>query len=100
MFDRHFADEIFVVPDAMQDERFRNNPLVVSEPNIVSMRGALITEDGYALGTLCVIDQKPRELAPEQREALKALSRLVLSQLEFAAKLNFVERSVERSDQG
>ncbi|HLZ93179.1 MAG TPA: GAF domain-containing protein [Candidatus Acidoferrum sp.] len=80
--------DIFVVPDALKDERFCKNPLVVSEPNIRFYAGApLINEDGHALGTLCVIDQTPRELVADQEMALKALSRLVLMQMEFRRNL-------------
>jgi two-component system, NtrC family, sensor kinase len=87
--------DVMVVPDTMKDERFRNNPLVLSDPRIRFYAGApLINEDGYALGTLCVIDQKPREITADQREALQALSRLVLAQLEFRRNLALLKEAL------
>ena len=87
--------DVIVVPDALADERFRENPLVVSEPHIRFYAGApLINEDGYALGTLCVVDRTPRQLQPDQKDALKALSRLVLAQMEFRRNLILLKEAL------
>lgn len=87
--------DVFVVPDTLNDERFRNNPLVVSEPNIRFYAGApLINEEGHALGTICVIDRTPREFGLGQEAALKALSRVVLAQLEFRRNLMLLKEAL------
>src|SRR5262249_39446899 len=80
--------DLMVVPDASADERFANNPRGPSPPSIRFYAGApLVTAEGRALGTLCVIDHKPRELTANQGRALRALSHQVVAQLRLHKQL-------------
>jgi adenylate cyclase len=80
--------EMFVVPDMTQDSRFDRIAVVVGEPHCRFYCGVpLITDEGYALGTLCVLDFEPRRLTFEQTEALRRLSRQVLTLLELRRRL-------------
>lgn len=85
------SDQVLMVPDATQDPRFAENPLVRSEPNIRLYAGApLIVDTGQRLGTLCVIDREPRALTDRQIESLQILGRAVVTQLELRrARLDF-----------
>lgn len=77
-------DKIFTINDSRLDERFRDNPLVTGYPNVVFYTGVpLVNPAGLALGTLCVIDNKPKELNEAQLVALKALSSQVVSLFEL-----------------
>ncbi|MGF7206558.1 GAF domain-containing protein [Skermanella aerolata] len=79
------ADDVLVVPDATRDPRFRSNPLVVGEPHIRFYAGApLRTPGGEVLGTLCVIDFKPRRPSPENIRLLALLAQAVVDALELA----------------
>jgi PAS domain S-box-containing protein len=76
--------DVMVVPDTFEDKRFRENMLVTGAPHIRFYAGApLITENGHALGTLCVMDRVPRSLTDAQKDALRSLSRLVVAQMEL-----------------
>jgi len=81
-------NDILYIPDLLQDPRFSTNPLVTDGLRLRFYCGVpLITQDGHALGTLCVIDFKPHELAFEQREALRRLSRQTMVHLELRRQL-------------
>lgn len=80
-------DNTLIVEDARKDERFFDNPLVVGGPEVIFYTGVpLKSSNGLPLGTLCVIDSKPRVLTNEQNEALKALSKQVINLLALRKK--------------
>ena len=87
---------LFVVPDTLTDGRFRDNPMVVNEPHIRFYAGApLLTRDGDPLGTICVVDSRPRTLTDDQRAALNALRRQAETQLELRRKLDELRLAIE-----
>lgn len=90
---------LFVIPDARQDVRFAANPQVTGDPYIRFYAGApLITPEGQALGTLCVVDRTPRTLTPEQVQALEALRRQAEAQLELRRNLLELEQALGERD--
>jgi signal transduction histidine kinase len=75
---------LFVVPDRLAEARFVHTPLVTGESRLRFYAGApLQTADGVALGTVCVLDSQPRELSAAQAEALQALARQTMAQIEL-----------------
>jgi diguanylate cyclase (GGDEF)-like protein len=71
-------DELFVIPDATQDERFADNPLVVGGPRVIFYAGRPLKNlEGYRVGTLCVIDHSPRSLSEDELDALDDLGHWV-----------------------
>jgi len=81
----------FSVPDALEDQRFRNNPLVTGAPDIRSYLGVpLVDREGHALGTLCVIDRVPRAHDPRMRRIMKNLAAAVTANLELRRALKVV----------
>ncbi|CAN1496969.1 NtrB Signal transduction histidine kinase, nitrogen specific [Caulobacteraceae bacterium] len=77
-------DEPLIVADALEDPRFANNPLVLGKPKIRAYFGfPLIVGPNLRLGTLCAIDQKARGITDQQIEQMKALAKIVVSQLEI-----------------
>ena len=88
--------EPLVIEDASLDERFAHFPFVSGGPQLRFFAGApLITQDGYPIGVLCVLDRQPRQLTPEQLRGLRIVSHQVMTQLELGLRLGELARSVE-----
>jgi GAF domain-containing protein len=98
----HTPTEVMIVEDARKDNRFHDNPLVIGDPKIVFYAGVpLISDGGFPLGTLCVIDNTPRELNNEQLEALQYLANQVSRLLEIRKqqfKLKMLVKELENKN--
>jgi len=83
-----------IVPDAQRDPRFADNPLVTGASHIRFYAGApLVTPDGHALGTLCVLDSQPRRISAEQKAALQTLARSLISVMELGLRTRELQGS-------
>jgi signal transduction histidine kinase len=92
--------KIFEVEDTLKDKRFFDNPLVTSKPNIRFYAGTpLISPNGHAIGTLCVIDNKPNKLTQVQRHALEVLGRSVISQMELRRSIKALKQANEHKNE-
>jgi signal transduction histidine kinase len=78
------SEEMFIIEDATKDDRFFDNPLVVNAPLVIFYAGVVLKSDtNYPLGTLCVIDNKPRKLSDKQIRALKTIARQIMNLLNY-----------------
>jgi len=78
------SEEIFIIEDATKDDRFFDNPLVVNAPLVIFYSGVVLKSDtNYPLGTLCVIDNKPRKLNEKQIRALKTIAGQIMNLLNY-----------------
>ena len=75
------GDAVFIIPNALDDLRFADNPLVVNDPNVRFYAGCPLSVNGYKLGTLCIIDVQPRSFGEEDIEAFKDLASMVEREL-------------------
>lgn len=80
-------DELFVIPDAREDRRFADSPLVIGEPNVVFYAGCPIKGPGdYRIGMFCIADRKPREFSEEDKETLRDLAKMVEDEIKATAE--------------
>lgn len=92
-------EDFLIVPDATKDARFDCNPLVTGEPHLRFYAGALLkTDEGFPIGTVCVLDFEPRQLSELQQRTLRVLARQVMTQLELrrAVRAQAYQTEVQR----
>lgn len=88
------GDDMLVIEDARQDQRFAENPFVTGGSQVVFYAGVpLVNEDGFVLGSLCVIDTEKRSLTDDQTNALKILAKQVVDKLELRRKAIALEKA-------
>ena len=93
-------DDVMVVPDAVLDERFKNNPLVNYPPSVRYYAGvSLKSSEGYNVGTLCVLDMQTHVLTSAHLESLKALSRQVTNIMELNLSIDQLRESITQVEQ-
>lgn len=89
-------NEALLIEDATKDPRFSDNPLVTSETGVRFYYGVpLVTQDNFALGTLCVVDRKPSKLSADQKAALNALARRIMNRFEIHKTFDDLEKIVD-----
>lgn len=93
------SKEVFIVPDALLDPEFCNNPMVIGTPHIRFYAGCpLISDKGLAIGTLAIKDYKPRELDALQHKALTTLAAQVMVQLELRRQSLKLSKTASQRD--
>lgn len=94
------SDGAFVVPDASEDDRFRDNPMVTGDPHIRFYAGMpLKTADGSRIGTLCVVDHRPRRFTPDEVQSLRDLATLVEEELQISRLRESAALLVDREEE-
>lgn len=84
-----YEEKTLIVPDALKDDRFFDNPLVTGGPQIRFYAGVpLISSSGAAIGTFCLIDRTPRSFSSGEQQLLENLSQLVMKHIEMTKKVN------------
>ncbi len=90
--------ELLVIPDATKDKRFADNPLVVGDPHIAFYAGAVLRgPTGQPLGTICIIDKKPREFSEKEKNRLIQFAHLVEHELLYSHHLKSIRNKVEEA---